>query len=171
MTRPTLLAAQLALAVALAACSGAPAAAPAEGPAEPSGPPAPEAAPADPTPAERAASINCGSSPSDWCASPPGDPCGAHRSADACSGDARCEGIPYAGESFVACQLDARCFATNCPTVGCVRRCEELDAAACRAAAPRCSVVGATCVRRESCASAEPPTPDTADVPAPDEGG
>jgi hypothetical protein len=27
--------------------------------------------------------------------------------------------MPYQGESVVACQLDGRGFASNCPTVGC----------------------------------------------------
>lgn len=161
----------LLLVLALAACSGAGDPAPGEGPTEPTGPPTREALPTEPTPAERAASANCGSSPSDWCASPAGDPCGAHHNAGACSGDPHCEGRPYTGESFVACQLDARCFATNCPTVGCLKRCEELSAAACRAASPRCSVQGTACARREPCASAAPAAAETEDVPAPDEGG
>lgn len=170
MPRPMLATTHLALILALAACSNALEPTSNDDPPQLFGLFAPEAEPPEPTPAQRAAAINCGSSPSDWCASPVGDPCGAHRNASACSGDPHCEGRPYTGESFVACQLDARCFATNCPTVGCVRRCEELGTAACRAAAPRCSVQGTACARREPCASPEPATPETADVPAPDEG-
>ena len=36
--------------------------------------------------------------------------------------DLRCYGMPYRGESFVPCFLDARGFASNCPTVGCTSR-------------------------------------------------
>lgn len=156
----------LSLLLVLAACSGVGEPAPGERPAEPSGPPSPEAEPAEPTPSERASAAECGNRPSDWCASPSSDPCRVHHDASACSGDPRCEGRPYSGESVVACQLDARCFAANCPTVGCVQRCEELSVAACRAAAPRCSVEGARCVRREPCLSTTPPQSENEDVPA-----
>jgi hypothetical protein len=64
----------------------------------------------------------CGTSPSDWCPAPPGDPCGAHPDVASCKADARCGGMPYRGESFVACKHDARGFGENCPTVGCVSR-------------------------------------------------
>ncbi len=62
----------------------------------------------------------CGLSPNDWCPSPPGDPCGAHHNVEECRADPRCGGMPYAGESAVACQFDRRGFGLNCPTVGCV---------------------------------------------------
>jgi hypothetical protein len=62
---------------------------------------------------------NCGSSPSDWCPAPAGDPCGAHKDTASCKADIVCFGMPYRGESMVACQSDERGFATNCPTVGC----------------------------------------------------
>ncbi len=76
-----------------------------------------------PTPAPAPAGAGpCGLSPSDWCPSPPGDPCGAHKDAASCKADARCNGMRYRGESVVACQYDARGFATNCPTVGCISR-------------------------------------------------
>jgi hypothetical protein len=77
----------------------------------PSGAPPPtQGAPPDP---------NCGMSTSDWCPAPPGDPCGEHKDAASCKADPRCVGMPYRGESVVACQYDARGFGTNCPTVGC----------------------------------------------------
>jgi len=63
--------------------------------------------------------VDCGRSPSDWCPSPPGDPCGAHKDAASCKADSACFGMPYRGESLVACQSDERGFASNCPTVGC----------------------------------------------------
>jgi hypothetical protein len=63
---------------------------------------------------------NCGLSPSDWCPSPPGDPCGAHKDTASCKADRRCQGMRYRGESVVACMYDERGFASNCPTVGCV---------------------------------------------------
>jgi hypothetical protein len=61
----------------------------------------------------------CGINPSDWCPAPAGDPCGRHRNVAACRADPACYGMPYQGESVVACQLDRRGFASNCPTVGC----------------------------------------------------
>lgn len=73
---------------------------------------------AAPAPAA-AQSRPCGLNPSDWCAAPAGDPCGRHRNVAACRADPACYGMPYQGESVVACQLDARGFASNCPTVGC----------------------------------------------------
>ncbi len=62
----------------------------------------------------------CGTRPEDWCPSPPGDPCGEHKDKTSCMADERCGGLPYRGESLVACHFDARGFADNCPTVGCV---------------------------------------------------
>lgn len=62
---------------------------------------------------------SCGMSTSDWCPAPAGDPCGAHKNVDACKADPKCVGMPYRGESVVACQYDERGFGTNCPTVGC----------------------------------------------------
>lgn len=64
--------------------------------------------------------VSCGLSPSDWCALPVGDPCGEHKDAEACKADPHCSGMPYRGESVIACIFDARGFATNCPTVGCI---------------------------------------------------
>jgi hypothetical protein len=66
-----------------------------------------------------AQSLPCGENPRDWCPAPAGDPCGRHRNAAACRADPACYGMPYRGESVVACILDARGFGTNCPTVGC----------------------------------------------------
>ncbi len=86
--------------------------------------PVPTTAPvtATPTeqPADKPADPTCGTRPSDWCPSPPGDACGAHKDTASCKADPRCAGMPYRGESLVACQYDARNFASNCPTVGCV---------------------------------------------------
>ncbi|WP_395708979.1 hypothetical protein [Reyranella sp.] len=66
-----------------------------------------------------AQSPTCGESPRDWCPAPAGDPCGRHRTVAACRADPACYGMPYRGESVVACILDERGFGTNCPTVGC----------------------------------------------------
>jgi len=65
---------------------------------------------------------SCGANVTDWCPSPPADPCGAHRDTASCRADPRCGGMPYRGESVVACQFDARGFGLNCPTVGCISR-------------------------------------------------
>jgi hypothetical protein len=66
-----------------------------------------------------AAGLACGLSTSDWCPAPMGDPCGNHKDAASCHADPRCYGMPYRGESVVACIFDGRGFAKNCPTVGC----------------------------------------------------
>lgn len=72
---------------------------------------------AQPTPAPN---DFCGMGPGDWCASPiPDDPCNRHTDRAACEADPACYGMPYRGESVVACMLDDRGFASNCPTVGC----------------------------------------------------
>lgn len=94
---------------------------------------------------------DCGSSVSDWCAARAGDPCGEHPDTETCRADARCEGRPYTGESLAACALDARCFASNCPTVGCISRCETLEEAACEQHGYRCSWNGSQCERAEAC--------------------
>jgi hypothetical protein len=64
----------------------------------------------------------CGVSPNDWCPSRRGDPCGRHKNTAACKADPKCFGMPYRGESLVACFLDERGFASNCPTVGCTSK-------------------------------------------------
>jgi hypothetical protein len=64
--------------------------------------------------------LPCGMNPKDWCAAPTGDPCGSHRNVAECRADKACYGMPYRGESVVACILDERGFASNCPTVGCI---------------------------------------------------
>jgi hypothetical protein len=61
----------------------------------------------------------CGMRTTDWCPAPAGDPCGRHRNAAECRADAVCYAVPYRGEAVVACILDDRGFASNCPTVGC----------------------------------------------------
>jgi hypothetical protein len=61
----------------------------------------------------------CGLGPSDWCPAPAGDPCGRHLDEAACRADPVCFGMPYRGESVVACLWDERGFAPNCPAVGC----------------------------------------------------
>jgi hypothetical protein len=62
----------------------------------------------------------CGTSPTDWCPAPSGDRCGRHRDVAACRADPACVGMPYRGESVVACLPGERGFSTNCPTVGCI---------------------------------------------------
>jgi hypothetical protein len=110
----------------------------------------------------------CGMRTEDWCPSPPGDPCGAHKDTASCSADTRCEGRIYSGESVVACTPADRCFTSNCPTVGCLSRCETLDERACRENAPRC-VVRAD-AGPDACARWSPCLPD-AGAPAKPEGG
>ena len=61
----------------------------------------------------------CGMGLRDWCPAPAGDPCGAHRNTAQCKADPLCFGMAYQGEAVVPCLLDARGFASNCPTVGC----------------------------------------------------
>jgi hypothetical protein len=61
----------------------------------------------------------CGLGIRDWCPAPAGDPCGRHHNVAACRADPQCFGMPYRGESVVACILDSRGFGANCPTVGC----------------------------------------------------
>src|SRR5262245_15390684 len=100
----------------------------------------------------------CGQRTDDWCPSPPDDPCGAHHDTASCVSDARCEGRVYSGESMVACVVDARCFASNCPTVGCLSRCETLDAAHCATNKDRCELrADHTCARRYACMSPSRP--------------
>lgn len=67
----------------------------------------------------QAADGPCGYSPTDWCPAPPGDPCGRHRTEAECRADLRCSGMPYRGESVVACIPAGRGFSSNCPAVGC----------------------------------------------------
>ena len=64
----------------------------------------------------------CGLSTQDWCAAPAGDACGEHATEAACRADAHCQGLPYRGESVVACMPDGKGFWKNCPAVGCVSR-------------------------------------------------
>lgn len=79
-------------------------------------PRSPESPPGD------APGATCGLSPDDWCPSPSGDACGRHADEAACRADPACVGMPYRGESFVACQPDGAGFWSNCPAVGCVTR-------------------------------------------------
>ena len=65
---------------------------------------------------------SCGMSPTDWGASPAGDPCGQHKTERDCRGDALCRGMPYRGESVIACIPDGKGFWENCPAVGCISR-------------------------------------------------
>jgi len=69
------------------------------------------AAPAQPPP--------CSPFSGAWCPAPAGDRCGRHRDAASCKADPACYGIPYRGESFVACVFDRRGFSFNCPAIGC----------------------------------------------------
>lgn len=64
----------------------------------------------------------CGLRLGDWCPSAPNDACGKHKSVEECRADTTCKGMPYKGESLVACKYDDAGFATNCPTVGCISR-------------------------------------------------
>jgi len=72
--------------------------------------------------AQGSADPSCGTSPDDWCAGSSSDPCGVHKNEASCRSDARCRGLPYRGESVVACIPDAHGFWSNCPAVGCVSR-------------------------------------------------
>ena len=72
--------------------------------------------------AETPHAVECGLSTTEWCPSPPGDPCGVHKDTERCRADPKCIGMPYRGESVVACFIDERGFASNCPTVGCISR-------------------------------------------------
>ena len=65
---------------------------------------------------------NCGTAPTDWCTSAADGPCGAHPDQDSCRADDRCQGMPYRGESVVACMPDGKGFWSNCPAVGCIAR-------------------------------------------------
>jgi len=120
---------------------------------------------------------DCGNSTSDWCKSVSGDPCAAHADKSSCRADRRCEAYPYRGESAEACRTDARCFAENCPAVGCISRCEELDESSCGREEPcfwkgqgndckladhRCRWDGTRCVRTESCERGMPALPSPA---------
>ena len=64
----------------------------------------------------------CGMSVRDWCPSYRGDPCNRHKNTAACRADQKCYGMAYRGESLIACMLDERGFASNCPTIGCSSR-------------------------------------------------
>jgi hypothetical protein len=88
-----------------------------------------------------------------WCGGPNGDPCAQHADVGSCRADERCEGIGYTGESMVACASDARCFTSNCPTKGCISRCQVLDQAACEHSDGRCVWSGAACARKVACAT------------------
>ena len=70
---------------------------------------------------------SCGRNPSDWCPSPAGDPCGVHKNEASCRADAQCQGMPYRGESVVACIPDGKGFWGNCPAVGCISRPPRLE--------------------------------------------
>ena len=64
----------------------------------------------------------CQTDASGWCPGETDDPCGRNHFAWSCKLDAMCYGVPYTGESLVACKLDERGFGINCPTVGCTSR-------------------------------------------------
>jgi hypothetical protein len=80
----------------------------------------PASQPPAPAPAPAPQAGDCGTRPGDWCPAPKGDPCGEHKELTSCRADPRCGGMAYMGESVIACKLDARGFAENCPTVGCI---------------------------------------------------
>lgn len=64
----------------------------------------------------------CQMDPSGWCPGEKDDPCGRNHFVWSCKLDSACFGVPYTGESAVACKLDERGFGLNCPTVGCTSR-------------------------------------------------
>ena len=106
-----------------------------------------------PAPESDPAKMVCGASPGDWCEPPQGDPCGVHKSVEACKADLKCEGLPYVGESVVACESDLRCFSNNCPTVGCVSACESMTPEVCATNGERCETGGeGKCRRKFPCA-------------------
>ncbi len=70
--------------------------------------------------------------PSAWCEAASGDACGKHKDLASCRADESCQGVPYQGESVIACLDDGKGFSTNCPSVGCISRCESLDEASCQ---------------------------------------
>ncbi len=86
-----------------------------------------------------------------WCPGVVGDPCGAHPDVASCRADERCEGIPYTGESLVPCVGDERCFAKNCPTCGCISRCEVLGQVACERSDGRCAWTAGACKTAKRC--------------------
>jgi hypothetical protein len=119
---------------------------------------------------------SCGWNTNDWCKAVSGDPCREHKDSASCKADPKCEALPYRGESAVACRTDSRCFADNCPEVGCIMRCEELDSSSCdreevclwkgqggdcRPGDHRCRWDGTRCVRTESCVHGFPTPPKT----------
>lgn len=65
---------------------------------------------------------NCQMDPTGWCAGEPDDTCGRNHFVWSCKLDEQCFGVPYQGESAVACKFDERGFGLNCPTVGCTSR-------------------------------------------------
>ena len=64
----------------------------------------------------------CGIAPNDWCTSTAIDSCGRHKNERECRTDPRCKGMPYRGESVIACIPDGNGFWSNCPAVGCIPR-------------------------------------------------
>src|SRR4030095_7299559 len=80
----------------------------------------------------------CGTSPTDWCTTHSKDPCGRHLSVPECQLDPECVGMPYPGEYLLGCRVDERGFGTNCPTVGCLSRCEPLSKQRCEWAGDHC---------------------------------
>ena len=82
----------------------------------------PSASPTTTTSAPARPTAPCGFRTTDWCPSPAGDPCGAHKDVASCRADAACKGMVYRGESVVACMDDGHGFPSNCPTVGCISR-------------------------------------------------
>jgi hypothetical protein len=114
----------------------------------------------------RTSKSSCGFRTDDWCKAVGNDPCRDHEDAATCRADPKCEALPYRGESAVACITDSRCFASNCPAVGCITRCEELTESTCdreeiclwkgqggdcKPGEHRCRWDGTRCVRTQSC--------------------
>ena len=68
------------------------------------------------------AGVPCQLDPTGWCPGEKDDTCGRNHFVWSCKLDTACYGVPYLGESVVACKLDERGFGINCPTVGCTSR-------------------------------------------------
>jgi hypothetical protein len=60
--------------------------------------------------------------PGDWCTNAAPGPCGTHPNETACRADKACKGLPYKGESAVACKPDGKGFWSNCPATGCIAK-------------------------------------------------
>jgi hypothetical protein len=92
----------------------------------------------------------CGISFTDWCCTAKEDPCSRHKNKTLCKQDNKCEGLKYKGESAIVCIWDDRGFSNNCPTVGCISKCENLTREDCIAEKNRCRLAGRGCANKFS---------------------